>query len=42
MSAKQDVPKPPEDATDREEKLWKELINRMFVMEKTQSDPENE
>lgn len=29
MSANQDIPNPPEDATDREQLLWKELINRM-------------
>lgn len=30
---KTELPKPPEDATDREKQLWKELINRMVMLE---------
>ena len=29
MSTNQNIPEPPEDATEREKQLWKELINRI-------------
>jgi len=32
MSTTQDIPKPPEDATDREKLLWQELINRIYTL----------
>jgi len=34
-------PQPPADASEREKQLWKELINRMVVMEATQPQKES-
>jgi len=38
MSASQDVPQPPTDATDRELELWKELINRIHALKTGQRE----
>jgi hypothetical protein len=37
MSTNKDIPSPPTDATEREQQLWKELINRIVTLKRARA-----